>query len=85
LYQRDDSLKEAAIAMVKEKTASQRLKEMGAKDHGLAHVLPMSVSLCDEVMDSAPNKKLCDKCGEYAVVRMDGCETCLNCGASHCS
>jgi hypothetical protein len=86
LYQRDDSLKEAAVAMVKEKTLAQRLKDMGAKDHGLAQHLPLSVSLSDEVMDDIrPNKKLCDKCNEYAVVMDGGCETCHNCGFSRCS
>jgi hypothetical protein len=27
---------------------------------------------------------LCGKCNEKAVVRMDGCDTCLGCGASKC-
>lgn len=28
---------------------------------------------------------LCDKCNQIAVVMMDGCMTCLNCGNSRCS
>lgn len=27
---------------------------------------------------------LCDKCGEYSVVMLDGCCTCVSCGASKC-
>ena len=89
LYQRDESLKEAAIAMVKEKTAAQRLKDMGAKDHGLAHVLPMSVSLCDEVMNEESDgypvqATVCQKCMQRAVVIMDSCSVCLNCSESKC-
>jgi len=31
-----------------------------------------------------PNASLCDKCHTKAVVMMDGCATCLNCGYSKC-
>jgi len=73
------------MAMVKEKTLAQRLKDKGYPDRGLAHHLPMSVSLCGEMTDDVPNKKLCDKCNEYAVIMDGGCETCHNCGFSRCS
>jgi ribonucleoside-diphosphate reductase alpha chain len=28
--------------------------------------------------------KQCPKCGEFAVVMLDGCDTCTSCGYSHC-
>ena len=28
--------------------------------------------------------QLCNKCNTQAVVQMDGCATCLNCGYSKC-
>ncbi|OPE24152.1 ribonucleotide reductase, partial [Pseudomonas aeruginosa] len=28
--------------------------------------------------------QLCGKCNSMAVVQMDGCATCLNCGHSKC-
>ncbi|MBN0009169.1 NrdJb, partial [Pseudomonas aeruginosa] len=28
--------------------------------------------------------QLCNKCNTQAVVQMDGCATCLNCGNSKC-
>lgn len=31
-----------------------------------------------------PGAQLCGKCNTQAVVRMDGCATCLNCGHSKC-
>jgi hypothetical protein len=36
--------------------------------------------------DSFPEKAtLCTKCSTKAMVLMDGCMTCLNCGDSKCS
>ncbi len=31
-----------------------------------------------------PEARLCSKCSTKAVIRMDGCVTCLNCGDSKC-
>ncbi|MDX2504176.1 MAG: NrdJb, partial [Gammaproteobacteria bacterium] len=28
--------------------------------------------------------QVCDKCSTKAVIKMDGCMTCLNCGDSKC-
>lgn len=35
--------------------------------------------------DYPDNATLCSKCQTKAVVKMDGCEVCLSCGASHCN
>ncbi len=37
------------------------------------------------VTDFPPNSQLCNKCYTKAVISMDGCMTCLNCGDSKCS
>lgn len=34
--------------------------------------------------DFPPDATLCNKCNTKAVVMMDGCQTCLNCGDSKC-
>lgn len=34
--------------------------------------------------DFPPSAGLCLKCHTKAVIVMDGCKTCLNCGASKC-
>ncbi len=33
---------------------------------------------------AAAKGNLCDKCGAMAVVRLDNCNTCLECGDSKC-
>jgi len=38
----------------------------------------------DDAGDFPPDATLCPKCSTKAVVRMDGCVTCLNCGDSKC-
>ena len=37
-----------------------------------------------EVTDFPKNAHLCNKCNTKAVISMDGCMTCLNCGDSKC-
>lgn len=38
----------------------------------------------DDLSDFPPNAQLCKKCHTKAVISMDGCMTCLNCGDSKC-
>ena len=38
----------------------------------------------EEASDFPPNAELCKKCSHKAVILMDGCMTCLNCGDSKC-
>lgn len=38
----------------------------------------------DSVSDFPPSSQLCKKCNTKAVISMDGCMTCLNCGDSKC-
>ena len=38
----------------------------------------------EEISDFPPNAELCKKCSHKAVILMDGCMTCLNCGDSKC-
>ncbi len=37
-----------------------------------------------EISDFPPDAQLCIKCHTKAVIKMDGCMTCLNCGESKC-
>ena len=41
-------------------------------------------SVEEEASDFPPNAELCKKCSHKAVILMDGCMTCLNCGDSKC-
>ena len=38
----------------------------------------------EEASNFPPNAELCKKCSHKAVILMDGCMTCLNCGDSKC-
>jgi hypothetical protein len=40
--------------------------------------------LSSKVVEEKRSGDLCDKCGEYSVVMLDGCYTCVSCGASKC-
>jgi hypothetical protein len=57
------------------------------KDESLAVA---AQAMIKEKMEKKENKdvekqgSLCDKCGEYNVVMLDGCATCTSCGASKC-
>lgn len=48
---------------------AEKRKEFNATDHGI---------------DFPSNATLCSKCNTKAMVLMDGCQTCLNCGDSKC-
>jgi hypothetical protein len=37
-----------------------------------------------EASEFPPSASLCKKCQTKAVISMDGCMTCLNCGDSKC-
>jgi len=39
---------------------------------------------CEESSDFPADAQLCAKCSTKAVIKMDGCMTCLNCGDSKC-
>lgn len=39
----------------------------------------------EEISDFPPDAQLCQKCHTKAVIKLDGCMTCLNCGESKCS
>jgi hypothetical protein len=43
-----------------------------------------SSSSAEEASEFPPNSQLCMKCHTKAVISMDGCMTCLNCGDSKC-
>ena len=62
----------AARAMMAEKMAS----------HSEAIAIPTEIKAPETGFP--PNATVCGKCHEKAVVVMDGCSTCLNCGQSKC-
>lgn len=67
----DDELDEHQQKLVAEKRAQFEADQKNAK--------------CDDgVSDFPAGSQLCAKCSTKAVIKMDGCMTCLNCGDSKC-
>jgi len=68
---KDDGLDEHQKKLIKEKREEYESTLKGAE-----------TSSPEDFPDGA---KLCHKCSTRAVIKMDGCLTCLNCGESKCS
>ena len=56
----------------------QKIMDEKRADFGQAN------SAQEEASGFPPNAELCKKCSHKAVILMDGCMTCLNCGDSKC-
>jgi hypothetical protein len=54
------------------------------KDESLAVAAQAMMKEKMENKDAEKKGSLCDKCGEYSAVMLDGCLTCLSCGSSKC-
>lgn len=68
---KDDRLDENQKALVEQKRAEYEAQNSSKKSEEGAEKFP----------DGA---QLCGKCYKHAVVRLDGCNTCLSCGDSKC-
>jgi len=67
---KDDEMDEHQKKLVAEKRAQFEAEQKGAE--------------CDDATDFPAGAQLCKKCSTKAVIKMDGCMTCLNCGDSKC-
>ncbi len=67
---RDDEMDEHQLKLIAEKRAQFEVKQKPA-DGSNASDFPVG-------------SQLCNKCSTKAVIKMDGCMTCLNCGDSKC-
>lgn len=82
---RDPEVSDAQRALINEKRVAyeQVLKRNG--ESAAATVLPVAdLAVTGEGTSFPPTATLCGKCHSKAVVVMDGCQTCLNCGYSKC-
>ncbi len=55
------------------------------KDESLAVAAQAMMKEKSEKIPNALKAQVCPKCGEAALVKMDGCLTCTSCGDSKCS
>ncbi|MGY3041745.1 hypothetical protein ACVWWQ_003378 [Rhodanobacter sp. TND4EL1] len=77
---RDPEMDEATRKLIVEKRAA--FEALGAKkaaDAGAA-----AEAGAGEALSFPPGSMMCDKCNTKALVLMDNCQTCLNCGYSKC-
>ena len=72
------------IGMLKEEGPDESQKKLIAEKRA---EFEKSIELNDEQHDSEfpDGAQLCKKCNTKAMIQMDGCMTCLNCGESKCS
>jgi len=86
----DPEMDEATRRMVAEKRAA--FEQAGAKkkpDAAAVGAHPVRDASATDSTDTEssgfpPGATLCQKCNTQALVLMDGCQTCLNCGYSKC-
>lgn len=71
---------------LKAKRAEYEAKKKGEPKQVEAFVEEIAEPVSEEAgaSDFPPESQMCNKCSTKAVISMDGCMTCLNCGDSKC-
>jgi hypothetical protein len=80
----DPEMDEATRKLIAEKRAAY--EALGAKKNSevsAAAAAPAETASAD-TLTFPPGSMMCDKCNTKALVLMDNCQTCLNCGYSKC-
>ncbi len=75
------------IGMIEDEAMDERQREMllaKRKEYEAFHHADEGHVTNTPATDFPPMSKLCKKCHTKAVISMDGCMTCLNCGDSKC-
>lgn len=75
------------IGMIEDKGMDQCQREMldaKRKEYEAIHHPEASGKATKDASEFPTNSQLCNKCSTKAVISMDGCMTCLNCGDSKC-
>ena len=67
-----------------EELDEHRRKFLAEKRAALANASVLTETGRNDACDFPPDAQLCNKCSTKAVIKMDGCMTCLNCGDSKC-
>lgn len=76
---KSERLSEAQQELILEKRA-----EIERRSAAAAHPAHESTTADDSHGTFPPDARVCAKCNTKALVRLDNCDTCLNCGASKC-
>jgi len=80
----DPEMDDATRKLIAEKRAAY--EQAGAKKNTDVSKAASAATASSETESSGfpPGATLCAKCNTQALVLMDGCQTCLNCGYSKC-
>jgi len=80
----DPEMDEATRKLIAEKRAAY--EQAGAKKNSDVSAAASAAAASSDTESSGfpPGAMLCVKCNTQALVLMDGCQTCLNCGYSKC-
>jgi hypothetical protein len=90
---KDAELSDAQKALIAEKRAAYERKNSAKKNTEVGTAGEMGGSMVEPAQPATdadpagsfpPGAALCGKCNTQALVLMDGCQTCLNCGYSKC-
>jgi hypothetical protein len=82
----DPEISDAQRALIAEKRAAyeQSLKKNAEVSPAPAAALGGDIAVTGDGTSFPPSATMCSKCNTKALVLMDGCQTCLNCGYSKC-
>lgn len=93
----DPEISDAQRALISEKRAAyeQSLKKnaevtgpgsmaMGSSATASSAIIGGDIAVTGDGTSFPPSASMCGKCNTKAVIIMDGCQTCLNCGYSKC-
>ncbi|MFN2359862.1 MAG: NrdJb [Marinobacter sp.] len=73
-----------AIGLMESEEMSETTKRILAEKRAEFEASHSTATNDDKASDFPPNATMCGKCSTKAVIVMDGCATCLNCGDSKC-
>ncbi len=76
---KDPEMSESQKALIAEKRAAYEAAQTGSGSEAEA-----ATDASADAGNFPPGAELCGKCNTKALVLMDGCQTCLNCGYSKC-
>ncbi|VAX11408.1 Ribonucleotide reductase of class II (coenzyme B12-dependent), alpha subunit [hydrothermal vent metagenome] len=72
------------IGLLKDDGLDEHQKKLIAEKRAQMEKANQTADASDEASEFPASAQLCNKCSTKAVIKMDGCMTCLNCGDSKC-
>ncbi len=72
------------IGLLKDDGLDEHQKKLIADKRAQMEKASKTAEASDEASEFPASAQLCNKCSTKAVIKMDGCMTCLNCGDSKC-